>query len=96
MPNCTVTYPNADGGFTFDPNSIGMNAAGNITFTRAPGSTWTFTGFNCPDDPGDFSIVGQPGVSMTVHDAHDNLGTFSYSVSISTGDESDPQIINKT
>lgn len=33
---------------------------------------------------------------MVVQDAHANLGAFDYTVSISTGDESDPQIINKT
>lgn len=96
MPNCTVTYPNANGGWTFDPDSVEMTGTGNITFTRAPGSTWTFTGFSCPDDPSDFSVVGQPGVAMTVRDAHNNLGSFAYTVSISTGDQSDPQIINKT
>lgn len=95
MPNCTVTR-NANGSLSFDPDSIDMNAAGNITFTRAPGSSWTFSGFSCPSDPGDFSIVGTPGTTMVVRDAHANLGTFEYTVSISTGDESDPQIINKT
>lgn len=96
MPQCTVTYPNPNGGFTFDPDSIEMTAPGNITFLRAPGSDWTFTGFSCPDDPDDFSIVGTPGSTMVVRDNDANAGTYSYSVSISSGQESDPQIINKT
>ncbi len=95
MPNCTVTR-DANGNLSFAPEQIDMTAAGNITFNRAAGSSWTFTGFSCPADPGDFTVVGTPGVTMTVRDAHDNLGTFDYTVSISTGDESDPQIINKT
>lgn len=95
MPNVTVTYQN--GQFTFAPNSVAMTAAGTITFTRTPGSDWEFTGFSCPDDPGDFSVVNSlPAPTMTVRDAHRNLGTFDYSVSISNGEESDPQVINKT
>lgn len=95
MPQCTVTYSDADG-FTFAPDSIEMDAPGNITFVRGPGSTWTFTGFSCPDDPDDFSVVGTPGATMVVRDNDANPGTYSYSVSISSGKQSDPQIINKT
>lgn len=96
MPDPTVTVTYQNGAFTFAPEDVEMTAAGNVVFTRAPGSAWKFDGFSCPDDPGDFSVQNAlPAPSMTVRDAHQNLGTFKYTVTLDNGAESDPHIINK-
>lgn len=96
MPDPTVTVSCRNGDFSFDPETVTMTAAGNIVFQRAAGSDWQFTGFsssNCSD----FSVVNSlPAPTMTVRDDfRDTDRTCNYTVTISTGDESDPQIINR-
>ena len=101
MPNVQVTYnPNANPAWTFSPDPVRLNASGDITFTQASGSSWTFTGAAVTNGGTNFGspTVHGNGAEMKLHDAHTSNGTFCYTVSVSLNGQSvtspDPTIVN--
>jgi hypothetical protein len=97
MPNVSVSHAASTANWSFDPPSLEMTASGAITFRKSdPNASWTFTGFSIKNsDTHQFRVVGSPGQTMVVQDDDTAAGTYQYEVCISTGECSDPQIINK-
>jgi hypothetical protein len=105
MPNVQVSYnPTSTPPWCFSPDPVRLNASGNIVFTQAPGSNWTFvtatvtsggTQFGTPNPNGN-------GSEMTLSDAHSSLGRWCYTVTIHMNGapvgqnvtSPDPEIVN--
>ena len=99
MPDVQVSFsPTANPQFTFSSNSVPMQAAGTVVLTRAPGSTWTFTGATFSDSQ--FTPNVPPGgATVNIVDAHTSMGSFCYTVTVLSGGTSytspDPVIVNE-
>ena len=103
MPNVQVSFnPSNNPAWSFSPESVHLNASGNIVFTQAPGSNWSFTGATVVSGGTNFGspTVNGTGSQMTLHDAHTSLGSFCYTVSVLPNGASqsvtspDPEIVN--
>jgi hypothetical protein len=88
--------------WTFEPSTVHLSHPATLQFTRAPHSSWKFTGFEVVDGGEDF---GSPDVTdeMVLVDAHYRTQDrdFKYHITIAVGDGSrtitgDPEIVNQT
>jgi len=85
MPNVQVTYdPTQTPPWKFDPDPVRVTASGNIIFTQAPGSNWTFTGASVTNGGGVFGTpqINNPGNQMILSDACSSKANFCYTVSV--------------
>jgi hypothetical protein len=103
MPDVQVTYnPSQTPAWNFNPDPVRLNASGNIVFTQAPGSNWTFVTASVQSGGTQFGTptVNGNGSQMTLHDAHTSNGHWCYTVTVMpTGatqsvTSPDPEIIN--
>ena len=87
MPDQTVkvTFSVANG-FTFDPESPSMTAAGTIKLSQIPANaTWTFVSVDdLPSPQFSWSITGN-GNGAEVSDGHTSVGEFHYGVTVQDG-----------
>jgi hypothetical protein len=103
MPDITVTVSfdsNATPQFTFTPYTATLNASGRIILNRAAGSSWTFTGATITNGGTQFTPnVNNGGTNINISDAYTSMGTFCYTVTVSSGGTSytspDPEIVNE-
>lgn len=106
MPNVQVT---CNPGVTpptwsFSPDPVRLNASGNIVFTQAPNSNWTFVTATVTNGGTQFGTptVNGNGSQMTLSDAHTSNGQWCYTVTVHANSapagqnitSPDPQIIN--
>lgn len=106
MPNVQVTCnPSATPPtWSFSPDPVRLNASGNIVFTQAPNSNWTFVTATVTNGGAQFGTptVNGNGSEMTLSDAHSSNGQWCYTVTVHATNapagqnitSPDPQIIN--
>jgi len=101
MPNPNVDVSFASNAFTFNPDTVRMNASGTITLKKNPANaSWNFTNASVKDGGSQFHITVPPGgQTVTIRDDHTSLGTWQYDVTINDNGTShtspDPEIINE-
>lgn len=97
----TVTFtPGTPPTWSFDKNSVTMNASGNINFHQASGSSgWEFTNFAQGNSQFGTPQISNNGKNMVVSNAFTTMGNFCYTVSVSAGGapytSPDPEIVNQ-